>query len=334
MSETPGEPEYYTPPVDSVPPAVQEPPSISDAAAQFESGQQVAYTSGTQGAKKGLAITALVLGIIAFVTGLIPVWGFVVGFTAIAFGVVALAKKQSKGMAITGIVTGALAALTSIAILAFVVLGGQNTADQGSSVAGSDAHQTTLGPSPADGGLAVTEQAFGPEAYDPAVTWFVVLLNNPNDKAYSFSTVTVNALDSSGAVVDTSLSYPALAPGATAVSGSFYELSGAKVASLEVVGPSVEALSDDSFVVLTAGDLAAASTDSFTTVAGTVTSPDADLAFGGIVNVVARDAGGTIIGSAQGSIDAISQGHSATFDAMFYSVLPEGTTYEAYVSAY
>lgn len=59
------------------------------------------------------AIIALVLGIIAFLTGLVPILGLLLGAGAVALGIVALVKKQSKGMAITALVLGGLAFISS-----------------------------------------------------------------------------------------------------------------------------------------------------------------------------------------------------------------------------
>jgi hypothetical protein len=73
--------------------------------------------------KKGLAITALVLGIVAFVLGVIPGIGFlsfILGPLAIIFGIIALIKKQKKGMSITGIVLGALGVIAAIVITAII----------------------------------------------------------------------------------------------------------------------------------------------------------------------------------------------------------------------
>ncbi|MET3636756.1 MULTISPECIES: Ltp family lipoprotein [Curtobacterium] len=62
----------------------------------------------------GLAIAALVVGIVAFLTGLVPVFGALVGITAVVLAILALRKQQSKGLAVTGLVLGALATLSSI----------------------------------------------------------------------------------------------------------------------------------------------------------------------------------------------------------------------------
>lgn len=84
--------------------------------------QQPAPAPSTQIAPKGLAITALVVGIVAFITGWIPILGFIVGAAAVVFGVIALVKKQPKAFALSGLILGALAAVTSIAMTIGVAL--------------------------------------------------------------------------------------------------------------------------------------------------------------------------------------------------------------------
>lgn len=68
----------------------------------------------------GLAITALIIGIVAFLIGWVPVFGAIVGAAAVIVGIIALARKQRKGMAITGLALGAVALLVSVAVTAGV----------------------------------------------------------------------------------------------------------------------------------------------------------------------------------------------------------------------
>lgn len=66
---------------------------------------------------KGLAITALILGIVAFATAFIPIWSWValaMGIAAIVLGIFALLKHAGKGQAITGIAFGAVGLILSI----------------------------------------------------------------------------------------------------------------------------------------------------------------------------------------------------------------------------
>lgn len=70
----------------------------------------------TQNAKKGFALSGLLVGIGAFLIGFLPFIGLLVGMAGIALCVVGLAKKQSKGMAVTGLVLASIATLTSLVV--------------------------------------------------------------------------------------------------------------------------------------------------------------------------------------------------------------------------
>ena len=105
-------------------------------------------------AKKGLAVTALVLGIIAFLFGWMGLLSFLgIGnlFTALAaviFGIIALSKKQSKGMALTGTILGGFALITTVLLMILSTIGVmssiQNQAsDSSSSTTTTDSSSTT-----------------------------------------------------------------------------------------------------------------------------------------------------------------------------------------------
>ena len=66
----------------------------------------------------GLAVAALVVGICAFLSGLLPVFGALVGVVAVVLGVLALRKHQPKGMSVTGLVLGGVAVIASIGMTA------------------------------------------------------------------------------------------------------------------------------------------------------------------------------------------------------------------------
>lgn len=57
----------------------------------------------------GLAIAAMVLGILGIITFWVPVLGAVLGLVALILGIIAVRRQAGKGMAITGIVLGTLA---------------------------------------------------------------------------------------------------------------------------------------------------------------------------------------------------------------------------------
>lgn len=64
----------------------------------------------------GFALAALIVGIAAFLFGLLPVFGALVGIAAVILGSIALTKQQSKGMGIAGIVLGGIAILSSMGV--------------------------------------------------------------------------------------------------------------------------------------------------------------------------------------------------------------------------
>lgn len=63
---------------------------------------------------KGLSIAALVTGGVAFLIGLVPIAGAIVGIAAICLAVIALIKKQQKVLAWIGLGLGGLATITCI----------------------------------------------------------------------------------------------------------------------------------------------------------------------------------------------------------------------------
>lgn len=92
----------------------------------------------------GLAIAAMIVGIVAVTSGWIPFWGILVGAAAVVLGVLGLKKVSGKGLAITGIITGSLAVLTSLAVTVVFVIAlgyGFDAAKQSSEQSNRDLEQ-------------------------------------------------------------------------------------------------------------------------------------------------------------------------------------------------
>lgn len=70
----------------------------------------------------GLAVAALVTGIVAVITGWVPFWGLLVGVAAVVLGILGLKKATGKGMAIAGLVTGAVGALWGLLVSVLFVI--------------------------------------------------------------------------------------------------------------------------------------------------------------------------------------------------------------------
>lgn len=69
-----------------------------------------------------LAVTALIIGVIALLTAAVPVLGAVLGIASIIFGAVALKKRQPKGFSLTGLILGILATIVSIVVTITLVV--------------------------------------------------------------------------------------------------------------------------------------------------------------------------------------------------------------------
>ncbi|TAL14673.1 DUF4352 domain-containing protein [Patescibacteria group bacterium] len=86
------------------------------------SASKVAVAAGPQSVT-GIGIAALVVGIVAFLSGLLPIWGLIVAAAAIVLSIIALKKSAAnKPFGIAGIILGAVAALTNLIVTAFWVI--------------------------------------------------------------------------------------------------------------------------------------------------------------------------------------------------------------------
>lgn len=107
-------------------------------------GQPAGYPYAAPIVKKapGLALAAMILGIVGVVTGFF-VFGALLGIAAIILGALSLKKVKEagagKGFAITGIVTGAVAILFSLCML-FVYISVAQTAEKCLEVGTEDGH--------------------------------------------------------------------------------------------------------------------------------------------------------------------------------------------------
>lgn len=96
----------------------------------------------------GLAITSLVLGILSFIIGFLPIFGWIIIVLAIVFGFISLSKikknnLKGKGLAITGIIFGFVALLLLIIVWAFL-LSLSSIKTEGNSTIGRDAAEILL----------------------------------------------------------------------------------------------------------------------------------------------------------------------------------------------
>lgn len=109
------------PPVPPAPPAGQ---PAAPAAPQAPAPGQPAGYGVPAPQPKGLAITALILGIVGLIFSWVPVLGLVLGIVAVILGIMALKKMQPKGLGLTGLITGGIAVILGAiwTIMFFVAL--------------------------------------------------------------------------------------------------------------------------------------------------------------------------------------------------------------------
>ncbi|WP_375387989.1 hypothetical protein [uncultured Amnibacterium sp.] len=73
--------------------------------------------------RNGLALAALIVGIVAFLIGLAPFAGLLAGATAVLLAVLALRRPLGRGPAIGGLALGAIAALTGLITTIVAIIG-------------------------------------------------------------------------------------------------------------------------------------------------------------------------------------------------------------------
>ena len=226
----------------------------TDAGQEQKEGVTPTPTQPATPGTNGLAIAAMVVGIVALLGGLLPFWGFVLGAVAVILGIIALKKPLMKGMSITGIVTGGLAVLWSvfvtIAFIALLITGAAVGTSVASELDRADAETQSLIDAKKDFGVGETanfadkfeikinsvQRNYVPESsfYKPAEGNEFVLLNvsvkNISDETeyVSDSQFSVNeagvAVTSSFITVDPDLGYGDLSPDATKTGNVVYEV--------------------------------------------------------------------------------------------------------------
>jgi len=143
--------------------------------------------------KSGIAIAALIAGIVAFLTGIIPIVGAVLGIGAVALGVFTLIKKQKKGFGITAMILGGLAMISSIAVTAGITATLPNAAPEPKPVGTTQV--VTGEPSEEPTVMVVVPDVAGQTAVDAIVTLTAAGLTPPSTSTIEDSTAKVLATD-------------------------------------------------------------------------------------------------------------------------------------------
>jgi hypothetical protein len=312
------------------------------------------------GGGKGLAITGLVLALVALVLSWVPFinnGAALLAVGGVVLGVIALIGSLRRGKPGRGMAISAIA----VSVVAFVVVIVTQVAysraiddvfgqldenlqqleeDQAAGRAGdapdaddaADADDTADAAQGTAQDLAVLDVAFGQNSYDPTTWWYVVIVENPNpEHVFPFAGFTIEAVGADGTILDSSPDYVDLLPGQVALSGGFYEVGSGAIDHLDVRGPEAsEAVHETGLGSFTVSDVAGTSDDWSTTVGGTLVSTfesDQQLVE---VTVVASAPDGTVLGAQPTYVDRLPAGGQARFEVMFMDPLPADTLYTAY----
>lgn len=303
--------------------------------------------------KKGLAITALVLGIVAILGSWIPflsILSILIGFIGLVFGVIAIilavsGKAAGKVMAIVGTALAVLSIVFGFISTGAGVAAVDNAIDEIEESAAEDIAGTDA---PAEDEAEVVEAAEDESALeildqqywlDDSSYWnYYVLISNPSETAvYDWESFDVELVDADGVILDSDSNYPTVLPGTEfALVGQFFSTEGVKpdeVAGIEVRLPEdpsqhLEAGAAGTFTV---DAIEATSDDWSVTVTGTVESSfveDQELVG---IYVVAFTADGTAVAQNFTYIDRLPSGGKARFETGFYDIeSTEGLTFRAW----
>lgn len=166
--------------------------------------QQPGTPTTGPGTPKGLAVAALVAGIVAFLTGLLPVFGIIVGIAAVVLGILALRRRQPKALAVTGLALGAVGLVVSLLVtIGIGALIGSADDDEPLAVATATTEQEAPAPSstPTDDDEAVTPTPTTSADPDVPADW-AAALEDAEPRAVSLGSskaVTYESLISGGA---------------------------------------------------------------------------------------------------------------------------------------
>ncbi|PPG14547.1 hypothetical protein C5C74_13700 [Rathayibacter sp. AY1E8] len=150
------------------------PPAQPGGYGSFQQTQPTAASWGASAAPKpkgpaAFAILALVLGILAFLTGLVPGLGLVLAIAAVALAVLALLRKQPKGLAVTGLALGAVALISGIFATTLSLVPSDTRSSETAAVEPADPAPAAAAPeseaaeAPAEQAEAPAEDAVEPE---------------------------------------------------------------------------------------------------------------------------------------------------------------------------
>ncbi|WP_156759404.1 DUF4190 domain-containing protein [Microbacterium karelineae] len=313
---------------------------------------------------KGLAVTALVLAIIGTILCFIPFavfLGIVVVIVALILSIVALVKKANgRGLSIAALIVSGVGTLVGIGmlILTFTIIAFVGTAAddldgfiednpeifeedpdfgdfEGGAEDGAADGATEAETTVADIDVDVTDQAFWSDDTFTYVT--AVVESGSADLVFQDLEVTIDLLDASGDVIDSSYDLITVMPDSPALAtSSFLDVDADAIDDVAVNVTDAygrEPVSAAEFGAITVGDIEAEADDYSTTLSGEVTSTSPVERNYVEIDVIVRDADGTPIGLEWGTVDVLPADGTAEFTIDSYLEMPKDAVFEAYAQS-
>lgn len=296
----------------------------------------------------GLAIAAFVLALVALSISWVPIVQFlaaVIAVIGLGLGVPALVLAVRKGRAGLGLSIAAVAVAGGALLLAAgtFFLYDRLTTAFADGFLGQESEDwpepTVWPPGPREAGppaaeLVVVETSFGQATLDPTTSWYVVIMDNPNpEHVFPAAEILVEAVGADGTILDSDTVVTDVLPGRVAVTGRFISVGSSVVDHLEIRAPeaadAVHGVAPGAFAV---SDLSATNDEWSTTVTGVLAGSFTTEQSYVRLNVVARDPQGVVIGAEADYVERLPAGGQVRFEVLFFDVLPEGTTFEAYAT--
>jgi len=303
------------------------------------SGAPVPYghapAQAAQGSK-GMAVTALVLSIVGAVTSLVLV-GVPLAIVALILGIVALARRlNGKGMSIAAVIISSISLLWGVFVLLMFIFvgslaGGLGYVDTLSSSSYYSTYADEDELAAMQGDVSLAEYAVSGRS---AIPQYLVLIDNASaDTMYPDITLTVNAIDADGEIIDTRTEFGDIYPGTNAFTGDFV-VDSELVANVTV---DVDGMIMQEPVSVPGGNPVSVSAVEVSvdrgeaSATGTVENASDDLVSSVDVVVIERDAAGTITSYGTANVASITAHGAEPFTTVFPSsdTAPAPLTYDA-----
>ncbi|WP_439593822.1 DUF2510 domain-containing protein [Microbacterium sp.] len=286
-----------------------------------------------------LGIVALAVSAVGFIFACIPgalIVGWVLLPIGFVLGIVALVQKgKPKWLGLTAIIVSIIGTIVGVVVFFSLAAGAVSDAlndavleDVGTSeVADDDSAQdepATAGPVD----LVLGEQAWGMDSN--GYGWYAVEVTNPNEDYVftSLASIEVEAYDAAGVLLDTDSTYGTILQGTSMYVGRFLQIGAGAIDHIEVRGPQASAATSSPLNEtgsFTMGQITSAQEYDWVTTTGTVTSNFSEDQEMVRIDLVARDAAGTIIGVDFTYTDRVPAGGTAAWNSSLWEIPIDST---------